>query len=55
MKITGTIGLLNIGLIRAWLTETDCLNAVVKLCATGFSIPRLAPGQSFADYFSAIE
>ena len=55
IKVTGTIGLLNEGLKKLWLTEADCLSAVAKLCATGFYIPRLAPGQSFADYLSAIE
>jgi predicted nucleic acid-binding protein len=53
LKITGTLGLMNEGLKKSWLTEADCLNTITKLCASGFAIPRLKPGQSFADYFSS--
>lgn len=55
LKITGTIGLLMEGMKRSWLTEAECLNTVTKLRASGFSIPRLAANQSFADYFAALD
>jgi predicted nucleic acid-binding protein len=55
LRITGTLGLLNEGLQKSWLSEADCLNSVAKLWAAGFAIPRPAPGQSFANYLSAIE
>lgn len=55
IKITGTLGLLNEGLHKSWLNETDCLNSVAKLWSAGFAIPRLALNQSFADYLAAIE
>jgi predicted nucleic acid-binding protein len=55
LKITGTVGLLNEGLQKSWLSEADCLKSVTKLWAAGFAIPRPAPSQSFANYLSAIE
>lgn len=55
LRFTGTLGLLQQGLQRKWLTEVDCLARVVKLCDAGFSISRPLPGQSFAAYFASIE
>jgi len=55
LGVTGTLGLMNEGLKKLWLTEVDCINAVAKLCATGFAIPRPTPGHSFTDYLSTIE
>ena len=55
LEFTGTLGLLHQSLQRKWLTETDCLARVVKLCDAGFALPRPNTGQSFADYLAAIE
>jgi predicted nucleic acid-binding protein len=55
LKVTGTLGLMNEGLQKSWLSEADCLNSVAKLWAAGFAIPRPTPGQSFAYYLAAIE
>jgi len=55
LRCTGTLGLLHQGLQRKWLTETECLARIVKLCDAGFFIPRPAASQTFADYLRAIE
>jgi predicted nucleic acid-binding protein len=55
LRITGTLGLLHQGLQRKWLIESECLARVAQLCGAGFSIPRPAPSQSFADYFAALD
>ncbi len=43
------------GLQRKWLTESECLARVVKLCDAGFAIPRPQLRQSFAEYFATLE
>lgn len=55
LRFTGTLGLMDQGVQRKWLTEADCLTRVVKMFDAGFSIPRPNPGQTFADYFAALE
>jgi predicted nucleic acid-binding protein len=55
LRFIGTIGLLHQGLQRKWLTESECLARVVKLCDAGFFIPRPAIGQSFTAYFGALD
>lgn len=55
LRCTGTLGLLHQGLQRKWLTETECLARVVKLCDAGFFIPRPAAGQTFTQYLRTIE
>jgi hypothetical protein len=39
---------------KTWLTEADCLARVIRLCDAGFTIPRLAIHQTFADYLRSI-
>lgn len=55
LRYMGTVGLLHQGLQRKWLTEAECLARVVKMCDAGFSIGRPRPGQSFADFFAALD
>jgi predicted nucleic acid-binding protein len=54
LRYTGTLGLLHQALQRKWLTETECLARVVKLCDAGFFILRPAPRQTFADYLRTV-
>lgn len=55
LQLTGTVGLLHRGLERKWLTDSECLARVVKLCDAGFAIHRPAASQTFADYFATLE
>jgi predicted nucleic acid-binding protein len=55
LRCIGTLGLLHQGLQRKWLTETECLARVVKLCDAGFFVPRPAAGQTFTQYLRAIK
>lgn len=55
IRLFGTLGLLHLGLQRKWLTESECLDRVAKLCDSKFAIPRPVPGQTFANYLRAIE
>jgi predicted nucleic acid-binding protein len=54
LRYTGTVGLLHQGTQRKWLTEAQCLACVVKLCDTGFFLPRPLCSQSFSDYFASL-
>lgn len=55
LRLYGTLGLLHLGLQKKWLTETECLARVGKLCDSKFAIPRPVAGQSFAAYLRTIE
>jgi len=54
-KVMGTLALPNDAILRKWLTETECLACVVRLCDAHFNIPRPAPHQTFAEYVRALE
>jgi predicted nucleic acid-binding protein len=55
IKMTGTLGLLQEAAKKKWMTEADCLARVTQLCDSGFSIPRSAPHQTFAEYLHSIQ
>jgi predicted nucleic acid-binding protein len=55
LNVTGTLGLLNDAILRKWLTDSECLARVAKLCDAHFNIPRPAPHQTFADYVRTLE
>jgi len=53
VPVTGTLGLLQYAVQRAWLTEQEALVKIEMLRATGFRIPSFTPGQLFTDYLKA--
>lgn len=55
LRLSGTLGLLHLGMQKKWLNEAECLARVSKLCDAKFAIPRPAAGQSFTDYLRKIE
>jgi predicted nucleic acid-binding protein len=55
IKMTGTLGILHDALKRKWMTDSDCLARVVRLCDAAFRIPRPAPHHTFIEYLRTIE
>lgn len=55
LRVIGTLGLLHQSAQRNWLSDAECLAAVIRLCDAKFAISRPTLGQSFAQYFAAIE
>jgi predicted nucleic acid-binding protein len=54
IKINGTLGLMQLAVKNKWMTDAQCLECVLKLCDSGFAIPRLEPHQTFVAYVRAV-
>lgn len=52
IPLTGTLGLLGHALDQKWLTDAQCLEAVVRLRRNGFYCPKVLPNDDFLDYLS---
>jgi predicted nucleic acid-binding protein len=55
LRFIGTLGLLHQGAQRKWMSDPECLAAIIRLCDAKFAIPRPSLGQTFAQYFASIE
>ena len=55
LRFIGTLGLLHQGAQRKWMSDPECLAAVIRLCDAKFAIPRPSLDQTFAQYLAAID
>jgi len=55
LKLTGTLGLLNVARERGWFTDRNCLEKILLLRSKGFRIPEPRVNQTFSDYLAGIE
>lgn len=55
VPLIGTLGLLGHALEEEWLTDSQCLDVVVKLRRNGFYCPKVLPNDDFIDYLSRLK
>ncbi len=54
LNLTGTFGLLKHAIEKRWLTDDECMQAVVRMKTGGFFCPKVLANDDFADYYARL-
>lgn len=55
LRVTGTIGLLRLAFDSGFLTDADCVDALIRLRKGGFHCPPVMKGDNFTSFFARLE